>query len=65
MPPLKRSFTIQGKDPILKNLESEQAFVDLFNDDIEEPACSKQQKVDDNVNRFVNYKETDSQIAEN
>lgn len=43
--------------------ESEAAFGDLFHD-IEEP-ISKMPKVVDEANRFVNYKETDSQIAEN
>ena len=59
--PLKRSNTQTQKN--LMNLDSEGAFFDLFHD-LEEPQVIKRQCVDD-ANKFVNYKETDSQIAEN
>lgn len=54
--PLKRKTT--GNKQTLNNLDSEGAFFDIF----EEPVVKKQ-KVEDE-NRFVNYKETDSQIAD-
>lgn len=48
---------------MLTNLQSEALFKDLFHDD--EPENTKRQKVEEPVNLFVNYKETDSQIVEN
>merc|ERR1711907_228234 len=66
--PLRRCNTgaqqEQNQVQVLTNLASEALFKDLFHDN-DEPDYNKRQKVEEPVNLFVNYKETDSQIVEN
>ena len=66
---LKRSNTYKtNKWDANLDQDEQEDMLDIFNDD-HEPLVAKQQKVSDDVvenpNKYVNYKETDSQIAEN